>query len=206
MLRLGLVASLVLISCGPSQEARTAPPKTPLDTPVERPASPPAPAAPTASGAPAAGASAPAPAEPCTGGRDRQGSQCVCPAQQAWRRDLSACRPVRGNRPPDCSAPRAFQVAEGQVPGACQVLRAAWPRLLACYDELADQRPGPQGSTRIVMKLASDGSVAHAVTSGGGGLDDAMLGCLKAEALQLVFAPPEAGGAVLTIPLTFVAQ
>jgi len=90
------------------------------------------------------------------------------------------------------------------VKGACQVLRAAWPRLTACYDELPETRPGIQGSVKIVLKLALDGTVPE--VSGGGGPLGALVPCLKGVAKTLKFAPPEGGRAIIVVPLTFVAQ
>jgi hypothetical protein len=78
-------------------------------------------------------------------------------------------------------------------------------RFRHCYEQGLNSNPEMQGSVTLTAKVGPNGEV-QSVGGGGGGALGPIVGCLKAVVQGAAFAPPEGGGAIITIPISFVRQ
>ena len=96
-------------------------------------------------------------------------------------------------------------VAGGAVANASSVVARMRGRFRRCYQTGLNSNPEMQGSVTLVAKIGPNGEVRGVSGGGGGGLG-AIVPCLKAVVGSGGFAPPDGGGATVTIPITFVKQ
>ncbi|MEQ9317787.1 MAG: hypothetical protein RIF41_01465 [Polyangiaceae bacterium] len=64
--------------------------------------------------------------------------------------------------------------------------------------------PGIRGSVTLTLRVDAEGRVSQ--VGGGGGPLAPIMPCLENVARSLVFAPPATGRAIVSIPLTFLAD
>lgn len=96
-------------------------------------------------------------------------------------------------------------VSGGNVANANAVVARMRGRFRRCYQQGLDQNPDMQGSVTLTAKIGPNGEVLG-VGGGGGGAIGPIVGCLKAVVQSGGFSPPEGGGAIVSIPITFVKQ
>ena len=96
-------------------------------------------------------------------------------------------------------------VSGGTVANASSVVARMRGRFRRCYQQGLNSNPEMQGSVTLVAKIGPNGEV-RGVGGGGGGSLGPIVGCLKAVVGSGAFAPPDGGGASVTIPITFVKQ
>src|SRR5262245_17832714 len=96
-------------------------------------------------------------------------------------------------------------VAGGNVANANAVVARMKGRFRNCYQQGLNQNPEMQGSVTLTAKIGPNGEVLS-VGGGGGGALSPIVPCLKAVVQSGGFSQPEGGGAVVTIPITFVKQ
>jgi hypothetical protein len=96
-------------------------------------------------------------------------------------------------------------VSGGSVANASSVVARMRGRFRHCYQQGLSQNPDMQGSVTLTAKVGPNGEVLG-VGGGGGGSIGPIVGCLKSVVAGASFSPPEGGGAVITIPITFVKQ
>lgn len=96
-------------------------------------------------------------------------------------------------------------VAGGNVANASSVVARMRGRFRRCYQTGLNANPEMAGSVTLVAKIGPNGEVLGVSGGGGGGLG-AIVPCLKAVVSSGGFAPPDGGGATVTIPITFVKQ
>ena len=75
----------------------------------------------------------------------------------------------------------------------------------ACYQTGLASNRDLQGFIRLILKVGADGHVGD-VRALVFGLDLPSVDCVLGQAAQGVFDPPEGGGAVIAVPVTFVKQ
>lgn len=96
-------------------------------------------------------------------------------------------------------------VSGGAVANASSVVARMRGRFRRCYQQGLNSNPEMQGSVTLTAKVGPNGEVLG-VGGGGGGSLGAIVGCLKAVVAGAQFAPPDGGGAIITIPISFVRQ
>jgi hypothetical protein len=96
-------------------------------------------------------------------------------------------------------------VSGGAVANATAVVARMRARFRNCYEQGLNSNPEMQGSVTLTAKVGPNGEV-QSVGGGGGGSLGPIVGCLKAVVSSGAFAPPEGGGAIITIPISFVRQ
>jgi outer membrane biosynthesis protein TonB len=75
----------------------------------------------------------------------------------------------------------------------------------ACYRAAARDHADVAGRVALVISIAADGHVSN-VKADGTSLPGSAVECLKRRAALAHFEPPKGGGAVITVPVTFVRQ
>jgi hypothetical protein len=96
-------------------------------------------------------------------------------------------------------------VSGGAVANASAVVARMRARFRHCYEQGLNSNPEMSGSVTLTAKVGPNGEVTG-VGGGGGGALGPIVGCLKAVVQGASFAPPEGGGAIITIPISFVRQ
>jgi hypothetical protein len=96
-------------------------------------------------------------------------------------------------------------VSGGAVANASSVVARMRGRFRRCYQQGLNSNPEMQGSVTLTAKVGPNGEVLG-VGGGGGGSLGPIVGCLKAVVAGAQFAPPDGGGAIITIPISFVRQ
>ncbi len=93
----------------------------------------------------------------------------------------------------------------GEVPGAGGVVARMRGALRACYKHALDEDPTMRGTVRVTAKIGPNGEVTS-VQATTGGLSSSMVGCVRRVVGGAQFNPPTSGGALVTIPMTFLPQ
>ena len=93
----------------------------------------------------------------------------------------------------------------GRVPDAPRVVAGMRGLLRACYKRELDTDPTARGSVRVTAKIGSNGEVTS-VQAANSGLSSTMVACVSRVVHGGQFGPPEGGGAMVTIPMTFIPQ
>jgi hypothetical protein len=75
-----------------------------------------------------------------------------------------------------------------------------------CYNDGLEEDPHMKGSVRVTVRIGQNGEVLSASASGGDGLSRSVVSCVQARVAAAQFAPPEGGGAIIVIPVTFVPR
>lgn len=96
-------------------------------------------------------------------------------------------------------------VLGGAVANASAVVAGMSAGFRRCYNRGLAEDPNMKGSVRITAKIGPNGEVLSATPSASG-LSGTVVGCVVARVQSAQFAPPEGGGATITIPVTFVSQ
>lgn len=96
-------------------------------------------------------------------------------------------------------------VSGGAVANASSVVARMRARFRHCYEQGLNSNPEMQGTVTLTAKVGPNGEV-QSVGGGGGGSLSPIVGCLKAVVAGAQFAPPDGGGAIITIPISFVRQ
>ncbi|MBI4703125.1 MAG: energy transducer TonB [Deltaproteobacteria bacterium] len=96
-------------------------------------------------------------------------------------------------------------VSGGNVANASAVVARMRGRFRRCYQQGLAQNPEMQGSVNLVARVGPNGEVLS-VGGGGGGSLGGIVPCLKAVVAGAQFAPPDGGGATISIPISFVRQ
>jgi TonB family protein len=91
----------------------------------------------------------------------------------------------------------------GSASNAARVVAAMRPDFKACYQAALAEDRNVEGSVRILIKVAADGSVSN-VTPTPRSLPQGVVDCVLRRAYQAKFDPPEGGAAVIAVPITFV--
>ena len=99
--------------------------------------------------------------------------------------------------PPDVHA--------GTLPDAGRTVAGLKGPLRTCYKHALDEDPTMRGSVRVTAKIASNGEVSS-VQAANGGLSSSMVACVTRVVRGAQFSPPGDGGAVVSIPMTFIPQ
>jgi hypothetical protein len=93
----------------------------------------------------------------------------------------------------------------GRVPDAPKVVGGLRSLLRACYRHELDTDPNAKGSVRVTAKIGSNGEVTS-VQAAASGLSSTMVACVSRVVRGAQFGSPEGGGAMVTIPMTFIPQ
>lgn len=94
----------------------------------------------------------------------------------------------------------------GKVGGASRVVARMRAGFRACYNKGLASNPDAAGRVTLKLKIGPGGEVVGVSASSSGNLPGSVVSCLKSRARGGRFAPPEGGTAVVTVPVTFVAQ
>jgi hypothetical protein len=113
------------------------------------------------------------------------------------------------------------ELAPGDVPAAAAMTTAPPPAPEAtnnasevvamqadfrgCYRAAVKDHADVNGRVALVISIAADGHVSN-VKADASGLPISAIDCLKRRAALARFEPPKGGGAVITVPVTFVKQ
>jgi hypothetical protein len=105
----------------------------------------------------------------------------------------------------DGRAAASVAVSGGAVPNAMVVVRRLTPRFRMCYAQGLKNDPDLGGSVTLVAMVNAKGAV-DSVSGGASPALAAIVPCLKAAVAGALFAPPQGGRAIVSIPITFVKQ
>lgn len=97
-------------------------------------------------------------------------------------------------------------VAGGNISNAAKTVAAMRAAFRACYQKGLDANPDAQGSIRLSIKVGPGGEVSSVSATPSGNLPPSVVDCVSARARRAQFDPPEGGGAVVAVPVTFVKQ
>jgi hypothetical protein len=103
------------------------------------------------------------------------------------------------------AAPGVATPLRGTVSNAAKVVSAMRSDFRHCYQTALADEPKLEGSVRLLMRVAADGSVSEA-TGTPNSLSPAVVDCILRRAYQAKFEPPEGGSAVIVVPITFVRR
>jgi outer membrane biosynthesis protein TonB len=110
---------------------------------------------------------------------------------------------VRG---PKGSASVGGASVAGKVGGASRVVARMRAGFRACYNRGLASNPDAAGRVVLKLKIGPGGEVAGVSASASGNLPASVVACLKSRARSGRFEPPEGGSAIVSVPVTFVAQ
>jgi hypothetical protein len=97
------------------------------------------------------------------------------------------------------------EVSTGNVPDAGRVVGGLKGQLKACYRRALDEDPTMRGTVRVTAKIGSNGEVSS-VQAAPSGLSSGMVACVSRVVRGAQFGAPEGGGAMVSIPMTFIPQ
>lgn len=100
------------------------------------------------------------------------------------------------------AADAAAKPAGGAVANVVAGMAAAFRR---CYNQGLVEDRDMKGSIRVTAKIGPRGEVLS-VTSSSHGLSAGVVACVEARVAAAVFGPPEGGGAIVVIPVTFTVD
>jgi hypothetical protein len=96
-------------------------------------------------------------------------------------------------------------VSGGSIANAARVMAGMRAAFRACHQRSLNDDPSAAGSARLQLKVAATGSVSAVTFSPSGNLPASLGACISARARGGVFDPP-AGGATVSVPLSFLIQ
>ena len=99
----------------------------------------------------------------------------------------------------------AASVSGSKVANAERVVAGMKAGFRSCYNRGLQTNPDLAGSVRISAKIGPNGEVLSA-TPTASGMSPEVVDCLVRRVKSAQFAPPDAGGATIVIPVTFVKQ
>lgn len=108
--------------------------------------------------------------------------------------------------PKGSAAVGGADVAGGSVGNASSVVARMSAGFRACYNRGLSTNPDAGGKITLKIRVGPGGEVTGVAASSSGNLPDGVVSCVKARAQAARFSPPEGGGAVITVPVTFVKQ
>src|SRR5262249_53335804 len=94
-------------------------------------------------------------------------------------------------------------VVNGAVPDALAVIHSMRAGFRRCYRKGLQGDPTMKGSLMIAATLGPAGEVLSVSPTRAVGLSGNVIACVAARFSAAQFTPPAAGGAKLTVPLTF---
>lgn len=94
----------------------------------------------------------------------------------------------------------------GQVQGAGRVVAGASAGFRACYNAGLTSNPDSGGKITLRIQVGPGGEVTSVAANSAGNFSPSVVSCIKRRAQSLRFAPPDGGTAVVTVPISFVAQ
>lgn len=97
-------------------------------------------------------------------------------------------------------------VSAGSVSNAGAVVAGMAAGFRRCYNRGLQEDPAMKGSMKVTAGIGPNGEVLSAVASGGDTLSATVKSCVSARVSAAQFAPPDGGGATITIPVTFSQQ
>jgi tetratricopeptide (TPR) repeat protein len=106
---------------------------------------------------------------------------------------------------PTRKSPTPTAPNQGNISNAAKVVADMRPRFRACYQQSLDRDASLQGTIRMAIRVAADGSVANA-TGVSFDLPAETIDCLLERALAATFDPPGGGAAVVNVPVNFVKR
>lgn len=115
-----------------------------------------------------------------------------------------AAQEVKGPR--GSAAVGGANVSGGQVSNAARVVAGMRAGFRNCYNRALAQNPDVEGKIALSIRVGPGGEVTGVTASASGNLPDSVTGCVKARAQAAQFDPPQGGGAVIQVPVTFVKQ
>jgi len=96
-------------------------------------------------------------------------------------------------------------IAVGKLPDAGRVVAGLRGQLRSCYKHALDEDPTTRGTVRVTAKIGPNGEVSS-VQMANGVLSTTMITCVSRVVRGAQFSPPESGGAMVAIPMTFMPQ
>jgi len=136
--------------------------------------------------------------------RDRI-AELLAHLKEATEKEMAKPEGAPSGKAPRGSVSTSAGVSGGSVANAARVVARMRGRFRACYQAGLASNPDMEGSVTLTAKIGPNGEV-QSVGGGGSGDLAPIVPCLKAVVSGGGFAPPEGGGAVVTIPISFVRQ
>lgn len=94
-------------------------------------------------------------------------------------------------------------VTGGGVSNASRVVAGMRAGFRACYNRGLATTPNAQGNVRLTLRVGPGGEVQSVTAAATGTLPSSVVACVRSRASAAQFAPPTAGTATITVPVTF---
>lgn len=104
------------------------------------------------------------------------------------------------------SAIGGASVSGGNVANARAVVAGMAAGFRRCYNKGLAEDPNMKGDVRVTAKIGPKGEVLSATPAGAKGLSPAVVDCVAQRVSSAQFDPPDGGGAVIVIPVSFYPQ